>query len=309
LKFPFPPDKRGLADVGTILGGTLIGAAAGAIGAGVANAAIGGSFLSGQALSAVGFTQGFTSGFAGGLAGGFVGGAGNAWLYGANFWEGVRSGVQAGYIGGFSGGLIGGIVGGIRATSNNREFWSGQKWLEAKTALGSDVGNQTLLNIEEPLVDWDIDYEMDITRISQREEFDCAIACKKMSDRYFQKTNQSEINGNWFETAKSQGGLTNTDIFRMYRNGSYTANLYNGNFSDQNILQWMVGEMRANRIVQVSAQPIGRTSATFHAVIIKRIRYLEDFSRFRINYIDPSSIGVRINNFRTYNQLFSIWPR
>lgn len=112
---------------GDILAGALIGGIAGGIGAGVGNLASGvGGFFGSGALSVSGFGAGATVGAMSGFAGGFVGAAGNAWVNGSNFGEGLLAGLTGGASGAVAGGLLGGITGGIRATKNGRYFWSGK---------------------------------------------------------------------------------------------------------------------------------------------------------------------------------------
>ena len=66
-------------------------------------------------------------GAAGGAMGGFVGGAGNAWLGGASFGQGLKAGGIAGGIGGAAGGLLGGLARGIDAATGKSKagFWNG----------------------------------------------------------------------------------------------------------------------------------------------------------------------------------------
>ena len=89
------------------LGATVVGGLAGAAGYG--------------AFIKAGATVGFLSGAASGGAGGFVGGAGNAWLDGASFGEGLLAGVT----GAVGGAITGGVVSGVSASINGNNFWSG----------------------------------------------------------------------------------------------------------------------------------------------------------------------------------------
>lgn len=57
------------------------------------------------------------------MAAGFVGGAGNAWMNGASFGNGLMAGLQGGIAGGITGGLIGGVTGGIKAHKMGLGFW------------------------------------------------------------------------------------------------------------------------------------------------------------------------------------------
>ena len=131
-----------------------IGAAAGAlsagVGAGVSSLIGGGAFGAGflgttAAKTAVtSFASGSVIGASSGLAGGFVTGAGNSWMQGANFCQGLLAGAKAGGQGAVMGGLIGGISGGIDAARDGRNFWSGDIIMKAKRAYptGPDYQQQ-----------------------------------------------------------------------------------------------------------------------------------------------------------------------
>ena len=61
--------------------------------------------------------------------GGFMGGAGNAWLGGASFGQGLKAGAISGSISGAAGGVMGGVMGGLvqglSAASSDANFWDG----------------------------------------------------------------------------------------------------------------------------------------------------------------------------------------
>jgi RHS repeat-associated protein len=119
-----------------------IGALAGAVGAGVgsgmmaaqAGSSFGAGFIGTQsAMTAIStsYTTSFLSGAAiGGLSSfssSFISGAGNAWMGGDNFGEGLWNGFQKGVVSGIKGAAIGGLLGGLDATGDNRKFWSGDR--------------------------------------------------------------------------------------------------------------------------------------------------------------------------------------
>lgn len=126
----------GQATFGQAAGEYVVNVAAFLTGAYAGNAASGATTLQG-------FWGGAIAGAAGGAAGGFVGGAGNAWVYGADFTDGLNKGLVAGGIGLVSGGLIGGMVGGIDATVNGRDFWDG---FDYQKALNNAVAKEGLNN-------------------------------------------------------------------------------------------------------------------------------------------------------------------
>lgn len=90
----------------------------------------------------------------------------------------------------------------------------------------------------------------------------------------------------------------------MYREGGYRANLFEESFTKENVLNWIADEMRQNRPVVISANVGGGV----HANVVRGIRYLDDFSRFRISTMNPIN-GAYINprNFNSYQSLFSVW--
>ena len=101
--------------------GALSGFAGGAASVGV-GAAVGVSSAIGFSS---GFGAGFASGFVGGFAGGFISGAGNSWLQGSNFWQGIGNGVGSGMTSGIIGGFTAGIVGGVRGVKTKGIFYRG----------------------------------------------------------------------------------------------------------------------------------------------------------------------------------------
>jgi hypothetical protein len=122
---------KGWKGFGQAMGYFGIGAAAGALGAGIGAgagvAAAGGSFGAGfmGTASAAGFGAGFASGFAGGMTSGFITGAGNTWMQGGNFGQGIFNGLNTGFKAGLIGGVTAGIAGGITAKRYGGDFWTG----------------------------------------------------------------------------------------------------------------------------------------------------------------------------------------
>lgn len=107
-------------NAGQFFGYFGVGAAAGALGGwagGAVSSALGAASTFGGAIA-----NGALSGGAAGLSSGFVGGAGNAWIGGANFGQGLHAGINSGAIGALSGALTGGVAGGIRYQRQNFIF-------------------------------------------------------------------------------------------------------------------------------------------------------------------------------------------
>ena len=111
--------------------GSVAGALSAGVGAGVSSLIGGGSFGAGflgttAAKTAVtSFASGSVIGASSGLTGGFVTGAGNSWMQGANFAQGLWDGTKAGVKGAFWGAIGGGLGGGIDAALDGRDFLSG----------------------------------------------------------------------------------------------------------------------------------------------------------------------------------------
>ena len=211
-------------------------------------------------------------------------------------------------------GAIGGITGGINAVKQGREFWSGKQWNEVSIGFGADGNTSPFhdVNYEDYAINWDTDVSMKIPHTGQYDSYSCAIRCKMSTDSYFGLTDQSTLNNRLLDVAKAGNGLSSGQVLGLYRSGGYNVNQFSGNISKQSALKWMVGEMRANHAVQASlkAQNASAASNQYHAVVVKRVRYLSDFSRFKISIMNPSadvSVYPKLINAKNYNQLFSVY--
>ncbi len=107
----------------------------GALAGGIAGAT--GVYVGGL-VNAGGFVGGATIGGASGFAGGFVGGAGNAWVGGATFGQGLGVGLKSGAYGAIGGAIIGGLASGFAATGKGGRFWDG----DPKTFKLSSLENE-----------------------------------------------------------------------------------------------------------------------------------------------------------------------
>jgi len=133
-----------------------IGAAAGAlsagIGAGVNVAMAGGSFAAGFAgtaagVASTGFGAGFVTGFASGFTSSFITGAGNSWMQGNSFGQGLFAGLNSGFKSGLIGGATGGLIGGIDSKMKGLDFWSGEGTFDLSNAYGAsgkEIGKKTV---------------------------------------------------------------------------------------------------------------------------------------------------------------------
>ena len=121
--------------------GALGGLAGGMAGQAVASAISIGGAAAGAAIGAT----------AGGISG-FTVSSGNAWMNGANFWQGMAAGGIGLGIGTVSGGIVGGLSGGINARIHGGNFWNGIQVLESPTS-GSANGD-FVFNNDEELLAW-----------------------------------------------------------------------------------------------------------------------------------------------------------
>jgi hypothetical protein len=112
-----------------------------------------GSFASGMVSKLLlhgantGFVAGLVSGATSGFVTGFVEGAGNAYLAGQS--NIGRAGFRSGLGGAAFGGILGGISGGIQATSDGRNFFSGEYNVEQGddelfASVGYDLCSETI---------------------------------------------------------------------------------------------------------------------------------------------------------------------
>ncbi len=96
-----------------------IGALSGAAGSSA------GSLVSGI-VGNIGIFGGGLTGLTGGFSGGFVSGAGNAWINGGNFGNGLKAGLNSGGYGALIGGVAGAISGGITAYQHGGNLLTGE---------------------------------------------------------------------------------------------------------------------------------------------------------------------------------------
>lgn len=95
-----------------------IGAAAGALG-------IRGGLELSSAIGLYGAIGGAANGLAAGAISGFTTGAGNNWLSGGSFVDGLKSGLMSGLASSAVGGITGGVLGGLSSIKQRGNFWTG----------------------------------------------------------------------------------------------------------------------------------------------------------------------------------------
>lgn len=292
-------------NIGGLIKGMYIGAASATVTFGIGQAA--GSMFS---QPAIGFWAGASQGAMTGAITGVGGVLVNTSFTGGNIT--LKAALQGVVIGAAVGGIIGGIDGGINAQDNNADFWSGKQWEEIK--IGSIFKNLPTLpeNIGYSPPNWNVDQSMKLTPVNQTTEWDCTYACKLSIDKYFGATNQTSNNIKWFNRTQlldsnGQGGIPNSQIEGFYRASGYSTNPlgnFNQTYSPNTTLKWITDEMKLNRVVQIGWKPDGTLG---HASLITRVRYLSDFSKMRINIMNPNGGLSQLNNFKLIFQIFSIW--
>ncbi len=139
LKYVDPDGEFWHIVIGAAIGGTVnvlanLKAIDGDFGKGAAYFGIGalagalGAYVGGVVAGAVkfgGVMGGSLSGAAGGASSGFVTGAGNAWMGGAGFGQGLLSGLKSSAVGAGAGAFLGGLSRGVIDYRNGYSFWDG----------------------------------------------------------------------------------------------------------------------------------------------------------------------------------------
>ena len=255
----------------------------------------------------MGFWQGAGQGAIIGGITGITGAVANAAFTGQNLT--LKAVLQGAVIGGIIGGVVGGINEGNNATGAGNEYWSGEKWNELNTGYSPKV-NSISGKYDFSGTDWDIDQNMSISQTYQGGEWDCTHACKLSVDKYYNNLSSQTSNNNyWLNRANNSNGVINKIIPEYYKMAGYSTNpLGNGYFQSYNAkvsLPWITNEMKSNRIVQIGWKPDGING---HASLITRVRYLSDFSKFRIDLMNPASGGLTVlKSFNLIHQIFSVW--
>lgn len=285
---------------GFIKGGTISGFTAG-VAAGA-----------GALVGTIGTGTGFWVGTASGAASGFAGGATGTLINDGNIGEAGLSGLKGAIIGG----AIGGISGGISAESEGREFWSGEEW---NTIEVGSYGSNPFSNMYDDQNPWNLleypkganvphTYQGNFSS-SLLSQNGCSYACKLMGDSYYGLSDPGGINTLWQNTAMS--GVAFNKIPGLYQQAGYKTKIMFGakalsqkgaNFQ---ITQQIQKQMHMNRLVQVQI----RNSGGSHTAIINKVKYLSDYSKVRIQLMDP---GVQngfneINKYRHIKGMFSFW--
>lgn len=112
-----------------------VGALAGALGERVRNS-----------VGGVGFFSGATSGALGGFTSGAILEAGNAWISGSSFTQGLGAGLKGGLTGAVIGAIVEGAFSGINSTNHGGNFFTGKGYSTTSEIFSSGLGGNKKLN-------------------------------------------------------------------------------------------------------------------------------------------------------------------
>lgn len=285
---------------GDIMKGVIVGAVAGYVGGGVSSLAAGGSFMSGTVAS--GFWAGAFSGSAGGLAGAFAGSATNTWLSGGSFNDGLGAGTTAAPMGIITGGLMGGVSGGLKALQGEADFWTGKsnyKVLGYNNQVNPITGKYDFSG-----TNWNVEAELELEFSRQTRNLTCTYHCKRSVDWFFLGGGEDQsINTGWFNRA-DLGGVNDSNITTLYRSAGYSVEEFNLTLSESDFVNWSVGQMNNNRIVQVGWQP-DSSQKVYHASLISKIEKHIKNGSYRYTLMDPARWGNF--SFGSLKYTFSVW--
>ncbi|UOY08645.1 RHS repeat-associated core domain-containing protein [Muricauda sp. SCSIO 64092] len=280
-----------ISNFGEFAKSAIIGAAAGA---------------AGQIVPVGGATSGLINGFSGGFTSGFLGTIVNGGTFNDAFNAGINSGLFAG--------LINGGLSGLNAVAEGRDFFSGKEWIKAGISSNTMSAGES---IEDIAARWDVvapERPLRLGSLNQDgHEFGCTVFCKKTVDKFFGVTGQETINDALLEMADANSGLTpNLYLGKkgVYATSGYTVDSYKtgflvgrgGTYSPQNALPWIGQKLESGSLVKTFFNiPQGQ-----HAGLIKQIKYLKDFSDFRIHLYDPSTGSRTLRSLKEVFSLFAI---
>ncbi|WP_350292609.1 DUF6443 domain-containing protein [uncultured Croceitalea sp.] len=275
-------------DINDIGRNMLIGGLAGLASAGTAAALTGGT---NAVISGTGFWNGAAVGGSAGFAGGFTSGSLHAAFSGGSFGDVLSGGLNSGVVGGLSGAGVGGVLGGLNATSNGREFWSGKKWLYGGSNY-EEVFREMGARIAELDAKWDIEAGGKLKGVAQIDEFDCGVACKETVDNYFGK--KPIIKYKDLRTvASGSRGISSKTIMDIYSKNGYTVtplkNGYNYSYKHEQVLTFLESTFNQKGLAHFAF----KNSAGNHFGVAHKVKYLSDFSKYKIFLWDPASGGFQ----------------
>ena len=98
--------------------------------------------LMASAVGTLGFISGAITAGTAGFTGGFISGAGNSWMQGNSFGQGLMGGLKTGGVSALTAGLMGGINGACEAYVRGGNIWTGAGIVSESIATEQIVGNQ-----------------------------------------------------------------------------------------------------------------------------------------------------------------------
>ena len=187
-----------------------------------------------------------------------------------------------------------------------------QKSYMTTAKFGSGKGNTLRIQLNEIESDrpdwWDIDVQTAILQINQKHENSCSYACKKAIDQLIgaglDEEKQKGMNNRW-ETITESNAIGNHIAKANYRYVGYTILDYTGALTKSEVIPWMIERINLGEVIQISFK---LTDDLSHASLVNRVRAKNDYSRIKINIMNPDSSGSRkyFNKICPINQIFSI---
>lgn len=216
------------------LGYFLTGAIAGAVSTGVASgvnvAMAGGNFWKGAVgmlpdVLSTGFFSGAATFGSSAFVGSFITDAGNSWVEGQSFGDGLLTGLKSGYKSAIAAGIMGGIASGIDALGKNVDFWTGNVSVNLDGAYSCKETDPTDM-------------------LSRLKEKKADILGKYVGDFEGQHVYESKMLGTYSETG-SYRAFTLPDRGIVAGKGVFTSNSING----RAMIQHEFGHVLQYRIV------------------------------------------------------------
>jgi len=87
----------------------------------------------------------------------------------------------------------------------------------------------------------------------------------------------------------------------------YYKNSLTTSISDESGIKFIVSQINKGRIPAIGFYLTGAPSGAGHISLFKRIRYLADYSKFKITLMNPGNSNNVIKNFKKSFVLFGLW--
>ncbi len=256
---------------------------------GVMNSIEGENFISGFASGAV--SSIISSGIEA-LGTNYAGGIGENGNYGKNAF---------GNSGGFKAVMIasGGLSGGISSSIAGGNFWSGVRQGLITSWLNHGMNH---------LADKWLTAEMDIKQVHQKEGMDCVLASAEMMADYLDMDIKDKIKS--LRNRYGEKGFRSTVLDSVLDYLGFDVKFFQNSDGGQynkggidtsqtaNAVKFIVESILADHPVMLGYNASDMQSGDGHASVVSKIKYTEDFSKFKIIVKDPAKGGREIYSFR-----------